>query len=98
MVTCSGVWVHNCVNGLGWIAVALVIFAAWSPLRALVGSLVFGGLSVMRMYVQIGIPMEIYDMVPYAATVLVLIFTSIRQRKESMQPRSCGINYFREER
>lgn len=98
MVTCSGVWVHNCVNGLGWIAVALVIFAAWSPLRALVGSLVFGGLSVMRMYVQIGIPMEIYDMVPYVATVLVLIFTSIRQRKESMQPGSCGINYFREER
>lgn len=98
MVTCSGVWVHNCVNGLGWIAVALVIFAAWSPLRALVGSLVFGGLSVMRMYVQIGIPMEIYDMVPYVATVLVLIVTSIRQRKESMQPHSCGINYFREER
>jgi ABC-type uncharacterized transport system permease subunit len=98
MVTCSGVWVHNGVSGLGWIAVALVIFAAWSPLRALIGSLVFGGLSVMRMYVHIGIPMEIYDMVPYVATVLVLIFTSIRQKKESMQPASCGINYFREDR
>ncbi len=98
MVTCSGVWVHNCVSGIGWIAVALVIFAAWSPLRALIGSLVFGGLSVMRMYVQIGIPMEIYDMVPYVATVIVLIITSIRQSKESMQPKSCGINYFREER
>lgn len=98
MVVCSGVWVHNCVGGQGWIAVALVIFAAWSPLRALLGALVFGGLSVLRMYLPLGIPMQIYDMLPFVATVLVLIITSIRQSKERMQPRSCGTNYFREER
>ena len=98
MVTTNGVWVNNCVSGLGWIAVALVIFAAWSPARALIGSLVFGGLSVLRMYVPLGIPMEIYDMVPYVATVVVLIVTSIRQHRENQIPKSCGLNYFREER
>lgn len=98
MVTTNGVWVTNCVSGLGWIAVALVIFAAWSPARALIGSLVFGGLSIMRMYVPLGIPMELYDMVPYVATVVVLVATSIRQNKENQMPKSCGLNYFREDR
>ncbi|MCL1975892.1 MAG: ABC transporter permease [Firmicutes bacterium] len=98
MVTCSGVWVHNCVSGQGWISVALVIFATWSPTRALLGSLVFGSLSIMRLYVPLGIPMQIYDIFPYIATVLVLIFTSIRQSKEHSMPKHCGLNYFREER
>ncbi len=98
MVTCSGVWVHNCVNGYGWLAVALVIFAAWSPAQALLAALIFGGLSILRMYVPLGIPMQIYDMLPYVATVLVLILTSIRQSRERSQPAACGVNYFREER
>lgn len=42
LVTCGGNWTYNCVGGLGWIAVALVIFATWSPYKALLGSLVFG--------------------------------------------------------
>ncbi len=98
MVTCSGVWVHNCVNGYGWLAVALVIFAAWSPAQALLAALIFGGLSILRMYVPLGIPMQIYDMLPYVATILVLILTSIRQSRERSQPAACGVNYFREER
>ena len=98
MVTCSGVWVHNCVNGYGWLAVALTIFAAWSPLQALLAALIFGGFSVMRMYVSLGVPMQIYDMLPYAATVVVLIFTSMAQSHERLQPASSGKNYFREER
>ena len=98
MVTCKGVWVHNSINGQGWIAVALVIFAAWSPLRGLLGALVFGGLSIMRMYVNLGIPMQIYDMLPFVATVLVLILSSIKESREHAQPKSCGNNYFREER
>ncbi|MCL2856472.1 MAG: ABC transporter permease [Oscillospiraceae bacterium] len=98
MVTTSGVWVHNSVQGFGWIAVALVIFATWSPKRALVGSLVFGGLTVMRFYVPLGIPMQIYDTFPFLATILVLIVTSIRQIKEHSPPAQLGINYFREER
>ena len=53
MVTTSGVWVHGCVSGYGWLAVALVIFATWSPLRGMLVALVFGGLTIMRMYVNI---------------------------------------------
>lgn len=98
MVTCSGVWVHDSINGLGWIAVALVIFAAWDPYRALIGSLLFGGLSILRLYVPLGIPMQIYDMLPFIGTVVVLILTSVRQSRQRCQPRSCGTNYFREER
>jgi len=98
MVTTSGVWTHNAVLGFGWISVALVIFATWNPSRALLGALVFGGLTVMRFYVPLGIPMQIYDIFPYIATILVLIFTSIRQIKEHSPPAHVGLNYFREER
>ncbi|MDL2218961.1 ABC transporter permease [Ruminococcaceae bacterium OttesenSCG-928-O06] len=99
MVRTSGTWVHNCVGGRGWIAVALVIFAAWSPARAILGSLLFGGLSVLRYYLPIsGVPTQVYDAIPFVATVLVLIFTSIRQSKERSQPKACGTNYYREER
>jgi len=98
MVTTSGVWVHNSVYGFGWISVALVIFATWSPARALLGSLVFGGLTIMRFYVPLGIPMQIYDTFPFLATILVLIVTSIRTVREHNPPAHVGVNYFREER
>lgn len=96
----QGVWVHNCIAGKGWIAVALVIFATWSPARALAGSLVFGGLSVLRLYMNWGGNRlaPIYDIVPYIATVVVLIAVSIRQRRESQPPANLGNAYFREER
>ncbi|MDR2571330.1 MAG: ABC transporter permease, partial [Oscillospiraceae bacterium] len=98
MVTTSGVWVHNAVQGFGWIAVALVIFATWNPSRALIGSLVFGGLTIMRFYLPLGIPMQIYDTFPFVATILVLIVTSKRSGKDHNPPHHIGINYFREER
>ncbi len=99
MVTTKGVWVHGCVSGYGWLAVALVIFATWSPARGILVALVFGGLTIMRMYVKIpGLPAQIYDMAPYVATIIVLVVTSMRQSKEHVQPKSCGLNYFREER
>lgn len=99
MVTTKGVWVHGCVGGYGWLAVALVIFATWSPARGMLVALVFGGLTIMRMYINIpGLPAQIYDMIPYVATILVLVITSMRESKEHAQPKSCGLNYFREER
>ena len=62
-------------------------------------ALVFGGLTIMRMYIKIpGLPAQIYDMAPYVATIIVLVVTSMRQSKEHAQPKSCGLNYFREER
>jgi len=101
LVTCGGTWTYNCINGLGWIAVALVIFAAWSPYRVLYGSLAFGALSVLRLYIPgtvISVPPSIFSMLPFLATIVVLVITSIRLKREKMQPRGCGVNYFREER
>jgi len=95
----AGTWIFNCIAGRGWIAVALVIFAAWRPSMAIIGALLFGGLSVLRLYLPIeGIPAQIYNVLPFAATIFVLVITSIRQSKEHSQPKSCGTNYFREER
>jgi len=99
MVTTSGVWVHGCVSGYGWLAVALVIFATWRPIRGIVLAAFFGGLMIMRMYISIpGLPVQIYEMLPYAATILVLIITSVRQSKKHAMPAGTGLNYFREDR
>ena len=94
MIICNGVWVTSCVNGLGWIAVALVIFAMWDPNKAIIAAVVFGGFSVLKYYVPQVIPSSVFDMM----TILVLIITSMRSSKENSQPKSCGVNYFREER
>ena len=101
MVTCLGNWQPNIIAGQGWIAMALVIFASWRPLRAITGSLVFGALSVLRLYIPksvIDIPAALFSMLPFLVTCLVLIISSIRSRRENQQPAGCGVNYFREER
>lgn len=101
MIVCGGVWMSDSVNGMGWISVALVIFAAWSPLKAIGGSLVFGAFSVLKYYMPksiITLPNAFYDMLPFVITALILVITSIKKNKGRMQPASCGVNYFREER
>lgn len=101
LVTCVGNWQPNIIGGQGWIAVALVIFASWSPTKALLGSLIFGALSVLRLYIPksvIDIPGALFIMLPFVVTCLVLVVSSIRMKRESQQPAACGINYFREER
>lgn len=101
LVLCGGVWVTNCVNGLGWIAVALVIFASWNPFKAILGSFIFGAFNILKFYIPksiISIPEAIFDMLPFLVTAIVLIVTSIRKSKENTQPAGCGVNYFREER
>lgn len=99
MIINNGVWISDSVGGLGWISVALVIFATWSPAKAIFGSFVFGAFRVLRFYVpDIAIPEAFYDMLPFIITALVLVVTSIRQSKENSQPASCGENYYREER
>lgn len=101
MITCGGVWLPNSVNGMGWIAVALVIFSTWKPSKAIFGAFIFGAFSILKYYVPksvISIPDAVYDMLPFILTALILVITSIRQSKENTQPASCGINYFREER
>jgi ABC-type uncharacterized transport system permease subunit len=95
----GGVWVQNCIGGYGWLSVALVIFATWHPSRAILCSLVFGALSVMRYYFPIAdLPISVYAMFPYLATVIVLITASLRKKRENQPPASLGLAYFREER
>lgn len=98
LITCAGTWTYNCVNGQGWIAVALVIFASWSPYKAIVGSLVFGALSILRLYIPLNIPTALFSMLPFLVTAVVLVVSSIRMSRENAQPKGCGVNYFREER
>ena len=101
LVLCGGIWVTDSVNGLGWIAVALVIFASWNPFKAILGSFIFGAFNILKFYIPkniVTIPEAIFDMLPFLVTAIVLIDTSIRKSKENTQPAGCGINYFREER
>jgi simple sugar transport system permease protein len=100
MIINKGVWISDCVGGIGWISVALVIFASWSPTKAIFGSFIFGALRQLKYYVpsSVGIPGAFYDMLPYIITTVVLIVASVRNSKKNAQPASCGVNYFREER
>jgi Uncharacterized ABC-type transport system, permease component len=97
--TAGCVWNHEGLSGVGWLAVALVIFCLWRPLNAIWGSVLFGSMMIMYLRVVIPfIPIEIYKILPYIVTVIVLIFSSMRNNKEQQPPASLGLNYFREER
>ncbi|MDO4481378.1 MAG: ABC transporter permease [Bacillota bacterium] len=95
------IWQEDVVNGRGWIAVALVIFVAWNPIKAFFGAILFGGLSIMGMKLQVlGLDFSqyLFDMIPYVATIIIVIFSTHKKRKESQPPQDLGNNYFREER
>ena len=98
MIINGGIWISDCVGGLGWIAVALVIFASWKPHMAILGSFVFGGLRILKYYMPAVIPMAFFDMLPFVITAVVLLVASIRGAKSSHIPEYLGMNYFREER
>lgn len=95
------VWQENVVAGRGWIAVALVIFASWKPYKALLGAFLFGGLNILGYRLQsMGVHVSQYlvDMVPYLATILIVIISTRKNKKEDMGPAGLSISYFREER
>lgn len=99
MTIAGSVWNHSGLSGEGWVAVALVIFCLWKPGNAIWGSILFGGLLILYLRVPLAfVPTQIYKVVPYIVTALVLIIVSMRQRKEDQPPKSLGINYFREDR
>lgn len=94
-------WQENITAGRGWIAVALVIFSVWNPYKAIIGSYFFGGLDIIGFRIQgTGFPVSqyIFDMLPYLATMLVLVFVSMKGAKEKAPPKGLGVSYFREER
>ncbi|MBO4831225.1 MAG: ABC transporter permease [Oscillospiraceae bacterium] len=99
IMTIAGcVWNHEGLSGEGWLAVALVIFCLWRPLNTIWGSALFGALIIMYLRVHLPIPSEIYKILPYVVTVAVLVFTSLRKKKENQPPESLGLSYFREDR
>lgn len=99
MTIAGCVWNHVALSGEGWVAVALVIFCLWKPLNSLWGSVLFGGLLIMYLRLPIPfIPTQIYKVIPYIVTAIVLIIVSMRQRKEDQGPAGLGLNFFREDR
>ncbi len=97
----KGTWTtDSTIEALGWLAVALVIFAIWRPLNAIWGSYLFGVLYWMYLYIP-GLTrssQEIFKMLPYVVTILVLLRVSMRKKREDQPPASLGLSYFREER
>lgn len=100
IMTISGcVWNHAGLSGEGWLAVALVIFCLWRPLGAIWGSILFGALMILYLRLPLPfIPDQLYRILPYVMTVIVLIFTSMRNSKDKQPPASLGLPYFREDR
>ena len=95
------IWQENVVNGRGWIAVSLVIFVAWNPIKGFFGGVLFGGLSIIGLKFQamgLGVSQYLVDMIPYIANILIVIISTHKRRKESQPPGDLGNNYFREER
>ena len=99
------------INGYGWIAVALVIFANWNPTMAILGTFVFGFFNTLRVSGSslavafpetlgwlAAVPTQLYQALPFIITAIVLVVTSVRKREGSGLPAALGLNYFREER
>ncbi len=97
----KGTWDNSgSVDALGWLAVALVIFASWRPLRCIWGAYLFGMLSWLFFYIP-GLTrrsQELFKMLPYIATLFVLIFVAMQHKVENEPPHALGLPYFREER
>ncbi|WP_264210641.1 ABC transporter permease [Leisingera thetidis] len=86
-------WTEGMTAGIGWIALALVVFASWKPWRALLGAYLFGGVTVVQLNLQaagVAIPVEYLAMSPYLITILVLVILSA---DKSSAPASLGRNF-----
>ena len=97
----NGVWSNNAFGDRGWLAIALVIFTIWRPNTSIWASILFGGLYILNIYLPTGTQMavkELYKMLPYVITLVVLIIVSLRKKREDQPPASLGLSYFREER
>ncbi|MGN1472813.1 MAG: ABC transporter permease [Eubacteriales bacterium] len=96
----SGVWSNDGFGDRGWLAIALVIFAVWKPDLSILGSILFGGMYIVYLFIP-GLSrstQELFKMMPYVVTIIVLIISSARRKRENQPPASLGLSYFREER
>ena len=96
-----GVWSNNAFGDRGWLAIALVIFTIWRPNVSVLASILFGGCYILYIFIPTGTNLaikELYKMLPYVVTLVVLIIVSLRKKREDQPPQSLGLAYFREER
>jgi simple sugar transport system permease protein len=96
-------WAEGMTAGRGWIAVAMVIFAIWNPFQAAVGAYLFGGVEAFQLRLQAAgtsVPAPLLMMLPYAMTILVLLFISVGKGRRVFwgAPAALGIPFHREER
>jgi simple sugar transport system permease protein len=96
-------WAETMTAGRGWIAVAMVIFAIWNPIQAVLGAYLFGGVEALQLRLQAAgtsVPMAILLAMPYVTTLFVLVVISIRKGSgvKTGAPASLGIPFYREER
>lgn len=101
----DGTWATadgNAIEAVAWLSVALVIFIRWKPINAIWGAYLFGicywAYNYFPKITGIKVNTDLTMMLPYVVTIIVLIVTSIRQRKDSQAPASLGLSYFREDR
>lgn len=102
----NGIWATTGqIEALGWLAVALVIFTTWRPLNSIWGAYLFGMLYWLYNFLpkllgftNVDRTSDLYQMIPYLVTIMVLVAVSLRRKRESQPPASLGLAYFREER
>jgi simple sugar transport system permease protein len=86
-------WAEGMTAGRGWIALALVVFAAWRPWRVLLGAYLFGGVTILQLYAQsageLGLPSQVFSMLPYLATILVLTIISAGPWRARLNAPAC---------
>lgn len=97
----NGVWSNDAFGDRGWLAIALVIFTIWRPNVSVGASILFGGLYILYLFIPTGTDLavkELYKMLPYVVTIVVLVISSLRNKRENQPPESLGLPYFREDR
>lgn len=100
-IASTKLWMAGMTGGRGWIAVALVIFARWSPWRALAGALLFGGIEALIPQLAaagIALPQYFVLMTPYVVTLGVMVWVALARRGHDETPGALGDPYVREER
>jgi len=89
-------WTDGITAGAGWIALAIVVFASWKPVRVLIGAYLFGGITVLQLNLQAAgssIPVEYLSMAPYLVTIAVLVAISAGKGRAQAAPAALGQNF-----
>ena len=98
-ISYSKSWIEGMTAGRGWIVIALTIFALWNPVRAIFGAFLFGGIFVLQYLLQpLGISPNLLAMLPYIATLLVLLGVALMDKRKLNAPAMLGEPYKRGER